>query len=461
LEVAANLRLVILFNIYVYIVKLKIYPTMHILNIKHRIRLLLSLFLVLLSSFIFSGCEKEEDPLPIDDEKELNRDFYAFMKEWYFWYESMPNIDPMSYPSPVEVLEAVRFRPLDRWSYITSWEAFEAYFRDSKMIGHGFGSGFDAAGNLRVLFIYNTTKMYEAGVRRSWVIEAINGTQVSPGMNISSLMGSNQVGVTNSFRFRAPDGSIANLSLAKEELVMSNVLHTEVIELGNARVGYLVLQGFTSPTVRELETAFDEFISAGIDELILDMRYNGGGQTSVANFLSSMIGGDQVSGQVFTKYMYNDKRTESNRTDTFQVVTRRLNLERLLTIGTRNTASASEMVINGLRPHMPVYIFGNTTYGKPMGANVFKDEDDTYAFVPITFKTANANGEGDFFDGLKADSSAPDDITRMFGDPGEGSLKAALHFIETGSFLDTPVAKSAHVQPRDRMTGLQWIIGAH
>lgn len=432
---------------------------MHTLNTKLRFRLLLILLLLAGGGLFLSGCEKD-DPEPVDDELLLNRDFYEFMKEWYYWYDQIPQINPMSYSTPMEVLEAIRFRPLDRWSYITSWEAFEAYFRDSKMIGYGFGPGYDAAGNLRILFIYNTTRMYEAGVRRSWIIEAINGVQITPGMNINSLLGANEVGVTNTFRFRDPGGSVATLTLAKEELVMNNVLHTEVLQVGDAKVGYLVLQGFTSPTVDELRKAFDTFMAENIDELILDMRYNGGGQTSVANYLSSMIGGSRVSGQVFTQYMYNEKQAYSNRIDTFMVTGRRLNIDRLLTIGTRNTASASEMVINGLRPYMPVYIFGNTTYGKPMGANVFKDDEDRYAFVPITFKTANANGEGDFFDGIPADALAPDDITRMFGDPEETSLKAALQFIETGSLPGTPVAKSDFVQPRERMTGLQRIIGA-
>jgi carboxyl-terminal processing protease len=433
---------------------------MHILNKIQSVRLLLSMLLILFGSISFTGCDKEDDPEPIVEEKQLNRDFYEFMKEWYFWYEHIPEIDPLDYPSPVEVLEAIRYHPLDRWSYITSWEAFEAYFRDSKMVGYGFGSRYDAAGNLRVIFNYNTTKMYELGVRRSWIIEAINGTQITPGMNINAMLGSNEVGVTNTFRFRKPDGSVVTHTLTKEELVMNNVLHAEVMQAGDAKVGYLVLQGFTAPTVSELEQAFDGFLAEDIDELILDMRYNGGGQTSVANLLSSMIGGNRVDGQVFTQYLYNDKQVESNRLDTFMVVSRKLNLDRLLTIGTRSTASASEMVINGLRPYMPVYIFGNTTYGKPMGMNVFKDDEDKYAFVPITFKTANANGEGDFFDGIPADASAPDDFTRMFGDPEEASLKAALQFIETGSLPDVPVVKSVYIQPRDRMTGLQKIIGA-
>ncbi len=434
---------------------------MKIQQVDIRLRAFLTMVLFLLAGLTFVACDKGDEPEPDNGDKALNGEFLNLMKDWYFWYDQIPDIDPMNYPTPVEVLEAIRYRPLDRWSYITTWKEFESYYLESKMIGYGFGSGFDASGKLRVLFVYRTTKMYEEGVRRSWIIEAVNGTQITAGMNINQMLGDNEVGVSNSFRFRKPDGTTVDLTVAKEELVMNTVLHYEVKEVNGSKVGYLVLQGFTTPTMKELEEVFDLFVQAGIEELILDLRYNGGGQTNVANFLSSMIGGNQVDGQIFTRYMFNDKQPQANRADTFQLVTRKLNLDRLLTIGTRNTASASEMVINGLRPYMPVVIFGTATYGKPMGMTVYKDDGDRYAFVPVTFKTANADGQGDFFDGIPVDAPAPDGIDRMFGDPLEESLKAALYYIETGSFLDAPVAKVEFVQPRDRMRGLREIIGAH
>jgi C-terminal processing protease CtpA/Prc len=413
-------------------------------------------FAMLLVLLAFAGCGKEEDENIGGIE---NREFYNLMLEWYFWNETIPDINPLAYPSPYEVMEAIRHRPDDRWSYVTSREAFEAYYAENRMIGYGFGIGWDADGRLRVLYVSEGTDLHEAGVRRSWIIEAINGTTLAPGMNISQMLGANQTGVTNSFRFRKPDGETVTLSLDKKEITMQLVLHADVLETGDKKVGYLVLQGFTSPTVAELNNALDLFVQEGIDELVLDMRYNGGGQTSVANYLSSMIGGGKVAGKVFSQSMYNAQQQQANQTDTFLVVSRQLELDRLLTIATGNTASASEMVINGLRPYMPVLIFGDDTYGKPMGANAWTYGDE-YAFVPITFKIANSLGEGEYFGGLPADGRAQDDLTRQFGDPEEASLKAALHYIRTGEFVQQPVKTTAWEQPRDRLTGLRHIIGA-
>lgn len=181
----------------------------------------------------------------------------------------------------------------------------------------------------------------------------------------------------------------------------------------------------------------------------------------MANYLGSIIGGPAVADEPFAKYIYNDKRgAEENFTDYFNAEEKTLDLSRVITIATRSTASASEMVINGLKPFIDVSIIGNDTYGKPMGMNAWY-YDDKYAFVPVTFKIANADGFGDYFDGLQADSYVPDDISRMFGDPEEASLKEALNFIETGSYSGMPMTKSFIVQPYEHFTGLRKEIGAH
>ncbi len=430
------------------------------------------IILLLSATFLFNSCEKDEvepEPKPEDDpEVAENEAFYGLMLDWYYWYDEIPDINPSLYESPYEVMNAIRKRPEDRWSYVTTRKEFESYYRESKFIGYGFGSKWDGDGKLRVTFIFNTTDLYEEGVRRSWIIEEINGTSLQPGMNINQMLGDNEVGVSNDFLFRKPDGSEKDLTVQKKEVVMNTVLHSDVFEAGSRKAGYLVLQGFTTPTFDELEKAVEYFNSEGIDELILDLRYNGGGQTNVANYLASVIGGQSVEGRPFATYLYNDKLADSmNFTDNFSLDHREnngqltvLNLDRLITIATGGTASASELVINGLRPYITVDIIGDDTYGKPMGQNAWY-YGDLYAFVPVTFKIANADGFGDYFNGLPADSYVEDDITRKFGDPEESSLKEALNYIETGSFSMLPRKKALYVQPREQMTGLRREIGAH
>ncbi len=415
------------------------------------------IILIVLFALPFASCKKEEEE-PYNEDNEL---YYDFMKEWYFWTDEIPAINPSSYNSIFDVLEAVRYRELDRWSYIMDYQDFLAYFQDSRVVGYGFGSKFDSAGKLRIAYIFNTVDMYEAGVRRSWIIEAVNGVAVNPGMNVNQMLGANEVGVSNTFRFRTPEGEIEDITLQKKELVMNTVLHHEVIERSGIKVGYMVLQGFTTPTVEELQGVFAEFSLAGIDELILDMRYNGGGSVATAIHLTSMIGGPSLAGETFAKYRYNSNKGEQyNRVEEFISKDTDLQLNRLITIGTRATASASELVINSLRPFMDVHIVGDNTYGKPMGSNVFNFKE-IYALAPITFALYNANDEGEYFDGLPVDVPAPDDLSRMFGDPDESSLQQALAFIEMGITKGMPVAEPLFRQPWEDMTGIRRELRMH
>ena len=422
-------------------------------------RLFLSLIVFVFGVFTLtlSGCKKD-DPTP-DIRKEENEALYAGMKDWYYWNEQIPQINPSSYADVFAVLEAIRQRPLDRWSYITNLQEFLDFFQNSSFVGYGFGSSWDSMGKLRISFVYSSTQMYAQGVRRSWIIEAINGTSVVPGINVSALLGPNTEGVSNAFLFRKPDGNTTQLSFTKEKINMNTVLHHEIISAEDRKIGYMVLQGFTTPTATELTGVFNDFNEAGIDELILDMRYNGGGSTAIALKLSSMIAGPSLTGEPFAHYLYNSlKSAEHNRTDLFTNEANSLSLNRLVTITTGATASASEMVINGLRPFIDVHIVGSKTYGKPMGMNAFTLNN--WALVPITFKIANANNEGDYFNGLPANVPAPDDLTRMFGDPQESMLQAAIAFILSGSTKGEVVPETQVRQPWEDMQGLRRIIGA-
>jgi len=413
---------------------------------------LLLLLVILLS--IANGCKK--DDLSDQERKKENKDFYEFMQDWYFWNDKIPVIKPANYPSLFDVLEAIRYRPTDRWSFILDYNEFLAYFMESKLIGYGFGTSWDSQGKLRVSFIHNTVELYEKGVRRSWIIESINGVNVNPGMSITQMLGPNNEGVTNAFRFRTPLDSVVEMSVQKKEIIANTVLHHEIFDYDGLIIGYMVLQSFREPTEAELNDVFSAFSAAGIQELILDMRYNGGGLVSVANKLASLIAGPSMANLPFVTFEYNaNKAQEYNKTIKLENLENSLGLNRLITICTRGSASASELIINGLRPFIDVVIVGNTTYGKPMGANAF-NYNDKYALVPITFKTKNANNEGDYFDGIPVDIPAPDDLSRDFGDPEEASLQIAMAFILSGISKGIQVTEPEIRQPWEDMKGLRW-----
>ena len=173
--------------------------------------------------------------------------------------------------------------------------------------------------------------------------------------------------------------------------------------------------------------------------MILDLRYNPGGFMNIATLLASLITGENTNGEVFTKLIYNDKKSDESSSAIFEEQSNSLNLNRVIILTTDGTASASEALINGLEPHIEVVTIGETTYGKPVGMKVFQYED--YVFLPITFRIANSNNESDYYDGIQPDALCNDDFTRAFDNREEAYLKEAIYYLENGSFSGTKCRK--------------------
>jgi hypothetical protein len=135
--------------------------------------------------------------------------------------------------------------------------------------------------------------------------------------------------------------------------------------------------------------------------------------------------------------------------------------DRLIVITTRASASASELVINALRPFMPVIVIGDRTYGKPVGQGVFTFCDK--ALAPVAFALRNANGEGDFFEGFAPTCAAADDLNFQIGDPNEASLKEALVFAGTDACSPRPAGaqQTADRTRPERVEGWQSVVNAH
>jgi hypothetical protein len=205
---------------------------------------------------------------------------------------------------------------------------------------------------------------------------------------------------------------------------------TKIFEIDGKRVGYVHFRNFVTPSTEALNAAFAQLKAAGVSELILDERYNGGGLVSVAQHLGGLVGGARTAGQVFAEFFHNDLNAQRNAILRFETKPAALDLQRLVVITTRASASASELVINALRPLMRVTIVGDTTYGKPVGQYGLDFCDKVLA--PVAFQLRNAAGQGDYFDGLPADCPAGDDVDHLFGDAAEASLGEALFFVKNG-----------------------------
>ena len=304
----------------------------------------------------------------------------------------------------------MRYRDLDRtFSYIANRLEEEALLSSSQFVGLGISTRFDGE-EMRISQVFPGSPASEAGLARGDRITSINGRSVadlSQSGQIGSAFGPSEDGLVIELSWRGREGNERSGRLVKRAVTIPTVDLTRLYDVDGRRVGYIFFRNFVEPSIGALDAAFMQLREAGATELVLDLRYNGGGLVDVAQHLASLIGGQRTEGRVFAAYTHNDRHPELNRTMRFERKSNALELERLVVITTRASASASELVINALRPFMPVVIVGDTTYGKPVGQLGFPFCDKVLR--PVSFILRNANNQADFFNGFEPDCRAADD----------------------------------------------------
>jgi carboxyl-terminal processing protease len=379
------------------------------------------------------------------------------LQAYYYWYRELPNPDPASFSSPEAYLDAVRYRTLDSsFSYITSKASSDAFFSESQFIG--FGLSYKRTGDLelRLTQTFPGSPAAEAGLDRGHYLVSVNGKTVADLIRtgeIATIFGPEQVGVTAEIAWRAPGGPEQRATLTKRLVTIPTVSQTAVIASGSTRVGYLHFRNFVTPSTAALNTAFQQLRDQGASELVLDLRYNGGGLVSVAQHLAGLIGGPPLVGQVFVQFTHNDKQTSRDTAFRFESKPQALAVSRLVVIATPASASASEAMINGLRPYMDVKVVGDTTYGKPVGQYGFDFCDKV--LYPVAFLVTNARGQADYFGGIPADCAAADDLDRPLADAREASLAEALSVLRSGRCSGQAAAAALQQESlRDRVRPL-------
>jgi C-terminal processing protease CtpA/Prc len=387
----------------------------------------------------------------------------------YFWYKELPTPALSGFSSPEAYLEAVRYKPLDTsFSYITGKAESDAFYSDSQFIGLGFSMSRTGESEIRFAAVFPDSPASEAGLLRGDYLLSVAGKPVADLIRtgeINTIFGANTVGVTVDLSWRSPGGSARAATLRKRLVTIPTVSDTRVIAQGNQRVGYIHFRNFVQPSVSALNTAFTQLQAEGANELVLDLRYNGGGLVSVAQQLGGLIGGVRTAGSVFCEFFHNDKNASRNSIFRFEDPPAALDLSRLVVITTRSSASASEAVVNGLRPFIPVAVVGDTTYGKPVGQYGYDFCDKV--LYPVAFQVRNARGEGDYYTGIPADCAAGDDLDHALGDPSEASLAESLAWLRTGSCSGRAAASArAHARARAEFpplpaNGWQQLVGAY
>lgn len=411
------------------------------------------IFLFLLSIIGLISCKKDVSPatppLPPSID-ELARDtLYAAMKQYYFWYKLMPVVKPTDYEDPYTLLEAMRYKALDRWSFAQTYAEYQAQSTGS-FVGHGISLGLDANNAVRIAQIYRNSPLYAQGVRRGWIVKKLNNTDLAPifidrnGTAYTQLIGPSQANITNTFIFTTPKGIDTTVVSTKASFTLNTVVAADTLHLKSGITGHLVFDQFIPPSNQELATAFAYFSQNNIKDIIVDLRYNGGGDLSVLQNMASYLSGAAKVNTPFLTLTFNDKNSQYNVTYKFKTVATPLSLSRVVVITTRGTASASEDFINGLKPLLPVVTIGDTTNGKPVGMIGIQYKTN-YMFWPISFSLVNSANQGDFYSGFTPLKYVPDDITHDWKDRNEACLKESIYYLEHGSVstkgLDVSQAK--------------------
>lgn len=359
-----------------------------------------------------------------------------YMADQYFW--SANRATPNAAATTLDAYFASQlYVPTDRYSYTQAIAAFTQFFTEGTRTGYGYSLAFSDATQtkLQVRLIEPASPAAAAGLQRGDTVLAIDGYSPANIVN-GSLTVVTTPGITRTFSVENTAGAQRTVTVVSRNFALSPVLTDKVLTAANgAKVGYLAYQEFTNLSLAPLGASFNRFRAAGVTELIVDLRYNGGGSVAVARALASMMGGTPVDGKVFASLRFNQQNKANDFDYPFIASTTTLpaapleGLTQVFFITSYNTASASELVINSLFPFKKVVTVGASTYGKPYGF-VPRSSCDT-VYNAVNFETFNAAGSGRYASGLPATCAIADDLSKALGDPTERRTAAALGYIQT------------------------------
>ncbi|MBS0479936.1 MAG: peptidase S41 [Proteobacteria bacterium] len=380
---------------------------------------------------------------------------FAQLKEWYLFPDTLPaSLDPSGYSTVQAYVDALtataRGQRRDRnFTYVTSIKSEDAYYNSGSNAGFGVRLSYETAGRVFVSESFEGAPALAAGIDRGAEILAV-GTSPDNLQNVSDLIAANGAqGVTDALGpatagtsrvLRVSTGGIVStVTLTKADYTLtpvSNRYGAKVISEGGKQYGYVNLRTFISTADPALRDAFAQFRAAGVTDIIVDLRYNGGGLTSIAELVGDLIGANRNATDQFDYMMYRSDKQTNNTTRYFKSQPQAIAPTRVAFIGANGTASASELVINAMRPYLRANaaLIGANTYGKPVGQIAIDKSTCDDRLRVIAFSLKNADRDGDYYDGLasKMETScqAGDDLSYPMGDPREASTRSALDFLE-------------------------------
>jgi len=429
------------------------------------------LFLVffVVASLGLQSCEDMDDTIPSSSVESF---VWKGMNLYYLWQADVPELADdrfvnqaeldaflTTFENPTTLFNSLRVdESIDRFSVIVrDYSVLENLFQGvTKNNGVDFGLRLKQGSTTEVYgwvrYIIPNSDASTKDIQRGDIFYAVNGTAMNVDNYVALLSSENYTLNLADFDNGAitPNGQSVNLT--KTELTENPVFQKQIIEIGTDKIAYLVYNGFTANFDSELNAAFGEFQAAGATALVLDLRYNSGGSVQTATRLGSMITG-QFNGQLFAKQQWNAKLQsyfEENNAGALvnnfensigNSSINSLQLSKVYILTTKATASASELVINSLKPYIDVVQIGDVTTGKNVGSVTLYDSPTfgrenrspkhKYAMQPIVIKTINKVGFGDYQSGIQPTILLPENLSNLsqLGNQNEPLLSTALGLI--------------------------------
>lgn len=428
----------------------------------------LSIFALVCFITLNSSCKKTKDNpsvTPTDSTTAVAKvkdSSLSIARDLYLWYKQIPStFNAQSYADPKALMVGIRnyssepgfTGPVDRWSFgvlKTDWNQLSGGIGTTTNVSangdFGISVFFRVEGDLRVKLVERLSPAGIAGVQRGWRITKINGNTNMTTTNSPFIINSVFYTATSTFTFVKPDGTTVDMTLNASQYSQQTVYLDSIYHIGSKTIGYMVLNSFlgdTSQIFSDFQRVINKFSTQSVSDIVIDLRYNGGGYVSVQEKLADYLSPTSANGSVMMKETYNDKHQNYNTTLNFRKIGP-LNPNHVLFIVSQSTASASELLINNLKPYMSVKIVGPTnTDGKPVGFFPIP-VGDWYVF-PVSFRSTNSANYGGYFNGFTPDAIAADGLDKNWGDPTEASLAEAIKYITTG----TLVAQSLQTYKQD------------
>ncbi|GAB4002218.1 hypothetical protein GCM10028807_60390 [Spirosoma daeguense] len=426
-----------------------------------------ALILSAISTFLIASCRKPADVSPAGDEQ-VNNWILENMQTYYFWNDKLPanpdkSLAPDKFFASLIYDRANTANPdRDRFSWIqasadelkaslsgqskTTGAEYIIFFRDQTQTSAGAA----------VLYVLPGSPAAKAGIKRGDIITKVNG-QALARTNYAQLLSSSNESFTFGFA-EVKNGTLVDTDQTKQVTAVvfqeDPVLLDTTYTIGSKTIGYVVYNQFTPGVYkadgstdntydRKLDNVFGKLKQKGVNEMILDLRYNRGGAVSSTINLASLIGKNVDASKVFCSQKWNGIVTADrdkqygvgwgNQTFVSKSTNIGSNLTRLYVLTTNSTASASELIINGLRPYMNVITIGTTTVGKNVGSITIAEKTGAikWGMQPITFKIVNAQGLADYGDGFKPSVEVRESVLGLkpLGDLTESMLSEAVYQI--------------------------------